>query len=234
MTKIETANAIVDNIREKTDTIGVMLSFGKDSLVVLDMVCPKFKKVYGIWMFFVPHLSHIQVWIDWAKAKYPNLEIVEVPHWTLSYMLRSGLYCAPNPKVKLITLNDVIKTTRIKYNIHFMFLGMKKADGMNRRLMLNGYAENMYENNGLVYPVAEFTQREILSYMKMHNIPEPVRYTVKKASGGVGLNVECMAWLEEHYPEDLMKIYEYFPLSRRVLFEYHYKERQEKALQTSK
>lgn len=40
---------------------------------------------------------------------------------------------------------------------------MKKADGMNRRLMLNGYADNSYENNGLCYPLAEWTQRDILA-----------------------------------------------------------------------
>ena len=227
MTKIESANAIIDNIRQKTNEIGVMLSFGKDSLVVLDMVYPKFDRIVCVFMSFVPKLKHMQVWIDWAKAKYPKIEFVEVPHWTLSYMLRSGLYCVPNPKVKLITLNDVIKSIRLQYGIEYIALGMKKADGMNRRLMLNGYKENMYENNGLFYPCADWTQKEILSFMKMHRLPEPVRYTVKKASGGVGLSIECMAWLEEHYPEDLLKIYEYFPLSRRVLWEYHYHEQKE-------
>lgn len=228
MTKLETANAIVDNIRSKTDTIGVMLSFGKDSLVVLDLVYPKFKKVYCFWMWFVPKLESMQIWIDWAKKRYPNIELIELPHWTLSYMLRSGLYCAPNPKVKLITLNDVIKNIRLKYGIEYIFLGMKKADGMNRRLMLKGYESNLYENNGLVYAVADFTQKEILAYMKMHNLPEPVRYTIKKASSGVGLNLECMLYLEEHYPQDLLKIYSYFPLAKRILWEYHYHQEHDK------
>lgn len=36
---------------------------------------------------------------------------------------------------------------------------MKKADGMNRRLMLKGYEANGYENNGLCYPLADYTQK---------------------------------------------------------------------------
>ena len=36
---------------------------------------------------------------------------------------------------------------------------MKKADGMNRNLMLKGYESNEYENNGLVYPLASWTQK---------------------------------------------------------------------------
>lgn len=36
MTKIEQANAVIDNIRKETSEVGLMLSFGKDSLVTLD------------------------------------------------------------------------------------------------------------------------------------------------------------------------------------------------------
>lgn len=114
---------------------------------------------------------------------------------------------------------------RLRYGVHYAFLGMKKADGMNRRLMLNGYAGNGYENNGLCYPLAEWTQRDILAYMKQHNLPEPVRYSLK-ASSGVGFNLDCMLWLEKNYPQDLEKIYKVFPLSQRVLWEHHQKQKE--------
>lgn len=227
MTKLESANAVIDNIRSKTNEIGVFLSFGKDSLVILDMVYPKFDKVVCFYMYFLKNLEHMNRWINWAQARYPKIEIVQIPHWTLSYLLRSGLYCTPNPNVKLISLQDVVQSMRLKYNIEYMFLGMKMADGMNRRLMLKTYESNLYENKGMVYPLAEWTQKEILAYMKQHGLPEPVRYTIKKASSGIGFNVECLAWLEEHYPEDLLKIYEAYPISRRILFEYHYHEKME-------
>ena len=93
--------------------------------------------------------------------------------------------------------------------------------------MLNTYKDNGYENNFLVYPLADFTQKEVLSYMKQHNIPEPVRYSLK-ASSGVGFNLDCLLWMEKNYPQDLEKIYKTFPLCERVLWEYHYQQENKK------
>lgn len=192
-------------------------SFGKDSLVLLDLLYPKFDCIVCVFMYFVPGLDHIGRWVNWVKAKYPKIEFVQVPHWNLTYILRSGMYCVPNPKIKLLKLADVVSAMRLKYGIYYTFLGMKKADGMNRRLMLKGYAN--YENEGLCYPLADWTQKDILAYMKQKGLPEPVRYS-KKASGGVGFNLDCFLWLRENYPGDLRKIIKAFPMSERILFEY--------------
>lgn len=202
-------------------------SFGKDSLVLLDLLYPKFKRILCVFMYFVKDLEHINRWIRWAQAKYPKAEFVQVPHWNLTYILRSGLYCVANPKVKTMKLADVVKAMRLKYGIGYCFLGMKKADGMNRRLMLKGYEDSYYENAGLVYPLAEWTQKDILAYMKQHNLPEPIRYSLK-ASSGVGFNEDCLLWMRENYPQDLEKIYKTFPMAERVLFEYDRKQTEQK------
>lgn len=211
----------IDSIRQKSDACLLFLSFGKDSLVLLDLIYPRFDKIVCVFMYFVKDLEHIERWVKWTKAKYPKIDLVQVPHWNLTYILKSGMYCVPNPKVKLLKLADVVNSMRLKYGIDYVFLGMKKADGMNRRLMLKGYESNGYENNGMVYPLADWTQKDILAYMKQKSLPEPVRYS-KNASGGVGFNLECFLWLEKNFPEDLDKIYRAFPMSRRILFEHYH------------
>ena len=222
MNKLEGTYKSIDAIRAKSDSAVLFLSLGKDSLVLLDLIYPRFKKVVCVFMYFVKDLEHINRWIGWVKAKYPAIEFVQVPHWNLTYILRSGLYCVPNPKVKLLKLADVVKAMQLKYGIQYAFLGMKKADGMNRRLMLNGYQANDYENNGLVYPLAEWNQRDILAYMKQNGLPEPIRYSLK-ASSGVGFNLDCFLWLEKNFPQDLDKIYRCFPMAERILWEHHNK-----------
>ena len=148
---------------------------------------------------------------------------MQVPHWNLTYILRGGLYCVSNPKVKLWNLSKTIEALRLKTNCYYVFLGMKKADGMNRNLMLKGYEANGYENKGLVYPLAPWTQKDVLAYMKQKRLPQPVRYS-SKAGGGVGFSKETFTWLEKHYPQDLKKIYKVFPMSERILFEENYKQ----------
>lgn len=225
MTLQETTQKSIDAIREKSDSAILFCSLGKDSLVLLDLIYPKFKRIVCVFMYFVKDLEHINRWIGWVKVKYPNIIFEQVPHWNLTYILRGGMYCVPQPKIKLLKLADVVKAIQLKYDIRYTFLGMKKADGMNRRMMLNTYKENGYENNGLVYPLAEWTQKDILSYMRQHRLPEPVRYSLK-ASSGVGFNLDCFLWLEKNYPQDLQRIYKVFPMSERILYEYHNKQKE--------
>lgn len=227
MNPIASAQKSIDRVCSVTDSAMLFCSFGKDSLVLLDLLYPKFKRILCVFMYFVKDLEHINRWIRWAQAKYPKAEFVQVPHWNLTYILRSGLYCVANPRVKTMKLADVVKAMRLKYGIGYCFLGMKKADGMNRRLMLKGYEDSYYENAGLVYPLAEWTQKDILAYMKQHNLPEPIRYSLK-ASSGVGFNEDCLLWMRENYPQDLEKIYKTFPMAERVLFEYDRKQTEQK------
>jgi len=218
MTKMESAMDCIDYVRSQTNTCALALSLGKDSLVTLDLIYPKFDRIVCFFMYWVNGLEHIQRWIDWTKAKYPKIEFVEIPHWNLSYLLRSGLYCTPQPNVKLIKLADVCNTIRVTYGVQYIFLGMKKADGMNRNLMIKRFEDTHYVNNNLVYPLADWNQLDILAYMKQHRLPEPVRYG-KKASSGLGFSADCFKWMYKYFPEDLLKVYEVFPLARRVLFE---------------
>lgn len=224
MTKLERTYKSIDAIRTKTDSAILFCSLGKDSLVLLDLIYPRFKRIVCVFMYFIKDLEHINKWVNWVKAKYPNIEFAQIPHWNLTYILKGGLYCVPNPKVKLLKLADVIQSMRLKYGIDYTFLGMKKADGMNRNLMLKGYEANGYENNGLCYPLAEWTQKDILSYMRQHNMPEPVRYSLK-ASSGVGFNLDCMLWMEKYYPQDLERIYKAFPMAERILWEHKQKQK---------
>lgn len=226
MTLLEQTNRTIATVREQSDSAIVFCSLGKDSIVTLDLVYPRFKRIVCVFMYFVPGLEHVERWIRWAKIRYPKMEFVQVPHWNLSYILRSGLYCIPNPKVKLIRLADVTKAVRMKTGIQYVFLGMKKADGMNRLLMLKRFESEDYVNNGMAYPLAEWTQKNVLAYMKANNLPEPIRYSLK-ASSGIGFNIDCITWLEKNFPQDLAKIYKVFPQSERILWEYHNKNKEQ-------
>lgn len=214
---------IIAGVRQKSDTCVVFCSLGKDSIVTLDLVYPCFEKVVCVFMYWCAGLHHINRWIRWVKKKYPKVEFMEVPHWNLTYILRGGLYCVPNPKVKLLKLADVIKAVRMKTGVYYTFLGMKKADGMNRKLMLKGYEAQGYENNGLVYPLASWTQKDVKAYMRMKRLPQPVLYG-NKASNGLGFNLDCFLWMRKHCPEDLDIVYKTFPMSERILFEQNYKQ----------
>lgn len=221
MSKLTTTIRCIDLVRARSSEVLLFCSLGKDSLVLLDLLAPRFKRVVCIFMYFVDGLEHVEKYIKWAERRYPNIVFDRIPHWNLSYVHRGGLYCQPTTRQeeKLQKLRDVIDLMRAKHGIQDTFLGMKKSDSLNRRLMLNTYDQTTYDNKGLIYPLADWTQKEVLAYMKQKSIPLPIRYS-EKASGGVGFNLDCFLWMRKNAPQDLAKVLEAYPLSERILWEY--------------
>lgn len=217
MSKIDQSNKVIDLVRAKSNGVLLFNSLGKDSLVTLDLIYPKFERIVCVFMYFVPGLEHIERYINWCKIKYPRIEFVQVPHWNLTRILKCGIYCVPNPEIRILSLRDINESLQLRYGINDSFYGMKKADSLNRRLMLDTY-EN-YIHNGNCYPLADWTQKEILSYMKLRKLPHPVRYS-KKASGGVGFDLNCYLWMRKYFPRDLEKVLKVFPMSEKILFDY--------------
>ena len=222
MTKYEQALDTIKYVRSQTDEVILFNSLGKDSLVTLDLIAPHFRRVVCVFMYFVPDLDHINRFINQVSCRYNNIEILQIPHFCLTIAHKYGCYCIPNEKQKKMNLHDIVKIVREKLGIEYVFLGMKKADGMNRRLMLDTYKDNHYINKFMCYPVATWTNKEILAYMKQHRLPEPIRYNPKKAGGGLGFNLDSHLWMEKNAPQDLEKFYQVYPWSRRILYEYHY------------
>ena len=59
MNKVERANRYIDLIRVKSNEALLFLSLGKDSLVLLDLVYPKFDRIVCVFMYFVKNLEHM-------------------------------------------------------------------------------------------------------------------------------------------------------------------------------
>lgn len=226
---MDVANKVIDEVRGYSKDCIVMMSLGKDSIVTLDLLYEKFERIVCVFMYLVKDLEHIQRWINWLLVRYPRIEFEQIPHWNTTYNLRWGIYCTPNPKVRILNLSMVIKSLKERLGIGYVFFGMKKADSMNRRLMLKSYESENYIHGGNCYPLADFTQKQVLQYMKHRHLPKPIMYAralyketaeVGGASGGLSLDLDCFLWLRENAPSDLERIYKVFPQSRVILFRY--------------
>ena len=182
-------------------------------------MAPHFKEIVCVFMYFVKGLDHIDNYLRAVKARYANVTILQVPHWTLTRVLRCGLYCIPNPNVKLLSLKDVDESVRMKTGISYSFYGMKQSDGMNRCLMLRGYENEAISNTNKVYPLSKWKKSDVMAYIKAKKLPEPISYN-KNKSQGLTFLPEVFDYLRRHYPQDLEKIYKVFPLSRNILLRY--------------
>lgn len=224
MSLLSHTREVINLVRQKTNRVVLFYSGGKDSIALLDLLAKEFDEVVCVFMYFVKGLEHVDRYMRYIPYRYSNVKLMQVPHWNLTHLLKNGQYCKPQPKVKKITIKDVDESIRLQTGINWVFYGMKKADSLERRLMLNRYEnEAISTATNKVYPLSRWKNGDVLKYIQANNLPSPIQYG-KKASNGVGFNIDCFLYLREHYPADLQKIITAFPESEIILHNYDSKQ----------
>ena len=56
------------------------------------------------------------------------------------------------------------------------------------------------------YPIVNWTNKDCLSYIKLHKLPEPLKLGSKRGSSGINFRPETILYIKEHYPKDYKKI----------------------------
>ena len=232
MQELKRAREIIDDVSKETDSILLFHSLsGKDSIVLLDLCYKKFKRVIVVFMYLVKDLEHIMRYYNYAKAKYPNIEFVQVPHYALFNYIKTGyMGIKQNTKQRQWTLSDITDKLREKIGVEWACYGFKQSDSLNRRLMLRSYTDGKEAINWKTkkfYPLSTYKNKEILDFIFDHRLKNPEVCGTNKQSSGVDIeDVEYQKYLKELFPEDLEKIYKVFPMARIVMLKANNKEEQ--------
>lgn len=220
MNIIEHSKQVINSVREKSNRVILFYSTGKDSIALLHMLASTFDEVVVVFMYFVKGLDHIDKYLKDAQKRYPNIKIIQKPHWNLTHVHKGGMYCVSNPDIKLKTLKDIDAEVRMLTDIEWSFFGMKKADSLQRRVMLMTLEnEAINKSTQKVYPLSKWKNGEVLRYIKDNNLPLPISYG-KKASNGIGFNLDCLLWMRENAPGDLHKFLKEYPMAKVILYKY--------------
>ena len=223
MQELKRAREIIDDVSKETDSILLFHSLsGKDSIVLLDLCYKKFKRVIVVFMYLVKDLEHIMRYYNYAKAKYPNIEFVQVPHYALFNYIKTGyMGIKQNTKQRQWTLSDITDKLREKIGVEWACYGFKQSDSLNRRLMLRSYTDGKEAINWKTkkfYPLSTYRNKEIMDFILDHRLKNPEVCGTNKQSSGVDIeDVAYQKYLKELFPEDLEKIYKVFPMARIVM-----------------
>lgn len=231
------ADTMIDEVASLTDSVLLMHSLsGKDSIALLDLLYPKFRRVVCCFMYVVPSsdsdfdnmvlkpasLDHNVRFVNFIRRNYPNAEIVQVPHFSVFTYVKCGYMGMPcNPKQRKWNLSDIIDSVRNRLGIEWCCLGMKMTDGMNRRLMLRNYRMNgICDATKKFYPLAEYTSKQVLAYIRGRNLISPEGYDGKTQSAGESvIDYNFLKYLQLNYPKDLERIYAVYPRTRFIIGE---------------
>lgn len=206
----------LEGIARSHDRVAVSYSGGKDSLVCLDMCTKVFKKVVAVFFYLVPGLSMLEKQLEFARQKY-KVEILQYPHWVLPRCLKYGVYCDVDWKhveeIWEYNSNDLYKAVchdaRVRHVVH----GGKNSDSFWRRITISTISADC-----LVYPLKKWKKFDVLSYLKIYNVPVPPSYDgVGSRASGVDLSTGSILWMHDKYPEDYLKIRSVFPYIEAVV-----------------
>ena len=213
----------IKEVAQKTDKVILFHSAnGKDSIALLDLCYPFFKKVVCVYMYMVKDLEHINNYIVWAQRKYPNIEFHQIPHYVLSQYVRDGVMgCRKDTTQRVYQLNHVVEMAKLNYGCDWALFGFKQSDGMNRRLMLKGYKDEMiYENTKNAYPLSKYKNADINKYIAYKKLVRTTKYGFGQSQGCNVTGLPFLMYCKEYYPNDYQKVINQFPLAERLVFEY--------------
>lgn len=213
---------IIRRIRQETDTAVLYYSAGgKDGIALLDMLAREFKKVICYYMYIIPDLDHIRPYIHWAQTHYHNVDVRSIKHYQADYFEKYGLFREPNEDVKTRSIGDIEQAVRDETGIIYGFSGMKGVDGYMKRMRLKKFAKTGYvTDKGMVYPLALWTNKEVLKYIDRMNLIKPFVYEASKVSQGFGIDLPTLLMLRTKYPNDYLKTLKEFPFAEKLIFDY--------------
>ena len=240
MSKIAETTSIIRSVRKQTDTAVLFYSAGgKDSIALLDMLAKEFGHVICYYMYLVPNLDHIQPYIRWAETHYDNVEVRQIKHFQADLFNKLGLFCDADPRYKLTKkdpnalrvrkIGDVEQWVREQTGIPYAFSGMKGQDGYMKRMRLLTFKKRngtYISERGMVYPLATWTNAEVLRYISAKNLIKPFVYG-EGVSQGFSITLDVLTLLKAYYPRDYRRTLEVFPYAETLVFDYERKQKAE-------
>lgn len=222
MNKYALTMQIIRSVRDKTDTAVLFYSAGgKDGIALLDMLAGVFDKVICYYMYLIPNLDHVQPYIKWAENHYKNVEVRKIRHFQRDYYDFWGFFREPDSSIKPRKIGEIEQFVREETGVMYGFSGMKGVDGYMKRMRLKKFAKTGYvTDKGMVYPLALWTNKEVLQYIRQSGLIQPFIYDANAISQGFTIDLNTMLLMRSKYPNDYKRILKEFPYSEKLIFDY--------------
>ena len=211
---------LFDPIRSQakiTRAVLVGFSGGKDSIVTLDLCTRFFDTVQPFFMYLCPDLEFQEETLRWYEDRY-GLEIIRIPHFDTSKLLRYGSFREFDMSVPEVGIKDTYEYLRKRTGIHWIAAGERIADSTIRRAMIK-HSGSTDATRGRFYPIANWTKADVLKYIKMRKLKLP------KDSRELGFSFRSLmgkelSVIKRVYPSDYERILKMYPFAGAAVERY--------------
>ena len=216
---VKSAVNLLKIVRSETPDIIVALSFGKDSLVTLDLCTRIFEKIYAFYLYRLPGVKIIEKYRRLVKRRYKNLKkVMMVPHFDLSRIFRNAVLMPhwrgleETPSVSFREVEDYV---RLETGVEWVAYGWRRNESINRALIFKKCGGIDF-NACRVFPIWQWQIKHVYAYLDMQKIPRPPLLG-RKNQGGFDFHPEALKYLRDHEPETWRRWLECFPFSPVML-----------------
>lgn len=179
----------------------VMFSTGKDSIVMADLVVKGYSgKMAFVYLYFVPALEIKQRIIEHYEKRW-NIKINQQPD-PVTLSLKTG---------KKYKMSDIEHGLRAKFNISYIAQGVRRDESLARRGMLKHLPFGIDEKYKKIYPIADFSTKDVMSYIKLNKLPLPIEYSHGWKHDFSVPDVDGLVYLKNNFPNDYKKVIAEFP-----------------------
>lgn len=193
-----------------TDSVIVAFSGGKESVVVMDLCQRYFKNVTAFFMYICPNLSFQERTLEWYEKKYQK-EIIRIPHMDVSEFFHYGSFRREDYSFPIVSINDIYRYVRLETDTWWIAAGERIDDSIVRRAMMKK-SGSIDVQRGRLYPVSMWKKKEILDYIKFHNLylgqdSRKMGFSFKSLWG------KELLMLKQHFPDDYYKVLKLYPFA---------------------
>lgn len=163
-------------------------------------------------MHMIPGLRFQENHLCYLENRY-GIQIDRVPHWAMSQAYSSGAFrWLSRGSCPVLSYQEVKDAQRERTGIAWIVAGEKRSDSLFRAKVIAQHGGIRMETRD-AFPIAYWTDRQVLLYCRTRNIVLPADYRMVGRSISCQLTDEALVAIREHFPDDYAKILEVFPLA---------------------
>jgi len=204
---------MIDTVRQiakilKDEPLIVMFSTGKDSIAMSDLLVKHYPgRMEFVFLYFVQGLEIKQRIIDHYENRW-SVKIHQQPHIdTLN--LKTG---------KRYKMRDIERGLRSKYDISYIAQGIRRDESVARRGQLAHLPHGIDEKYRKVYPIADFSAKDVMAYIKLNRLPLPMEYSHGLKHDFSVPDVDLLVYLKNNFPADYKKVIGEFPQLEAIVW----------------
>lgn len=212
----------IQTIRDKTDTVMLSFSGGKDAVAAWLRMREHFPNIIPYYMYTVPDLEFIDKGMKWYE-EYFGTRIIRVPQPSLLGRLNTHTFQSPErvnwfvnsgiefAKFDRDEIRDMIaEHLKLTPEQHWTGTGVTAHDNIARRMMAHRHGAINHKRK-IFYPIIDYTRTRIYDELKKHKIKLPDEYAFLGRSFD-GIALEYIHGIRKHYPNDYERLREYYPM----------------------